>query len=145
MALILALLPMPDAAIWFRPAWVLLVLIYWTMTIPHRVNVGTAFAMGIIIDLMTGTLLGEHALALTMVIYLVSRMNMRLRMYPMMQQGLCVLFFVLFYQFIIYCTQGFIGNLPPSHLYWLSAITSTLLWPWLFVLLRDFRRWFNVA
>lgn len=144
-ALILAMLPMPDWTIWLRPAWVLLVLIYWAMTVPYRVSVGTAWLMGILVDLLNGTLLGEHALAYTIVIYFVTRIHIRLRMYPLLQQGLSILLFVLLYQFILYCIQGFIGQLPTSHLYWLSTITSMLFWPWLFVLMRDCHRWFRVA
>jgi rod shape-determining protein MreD len=145
MALILMLLPMPEWTVWIRPAWVLLVLIYWSITVPHQVGVLVAWGVGILMDLLTGTLLGEHALALTVVIYFISRIYMRLRMYHLLQQGLSVFIFVLLYQFIIYCIQGFIGELPRSHLYWLSSITSMLLWPWLFVLMRDCRRWFKVV
>ena len=144
-ALILALLPMPDWTIWLRPAWVLMVLIYWAMTTPYRVSVGAAWFTGLIVDLLNGTLLGEHALAYMIVIYFVSRMHLRLRIYPIMQQGFCVLLFILLYQFIIYCIQGFLGALPSSQLYWLSSVTSMLLWPWFFVVMRDFRRWFKVA
>lgn len=139
-ALILALLPMPGWMIWLKPAWVLLVLIYWAMVTPARVGVGVAWLTGLMVDLLNGSLLGEHALAYTVVIYFVSRMYIRLRMYPMLQQGLSILFFVLLYQFILFCIQGFIGQLPGSNLYWLSSITSMLLWPWLYVLMRDYRR-----
>lgn len=145
MALALSLLPMPDWTIWLKPAWVLLILIYWTMTAPQRVGVFMAWTMGMMIDLLNGSLLGEHAFALTIVIYFVSRMHIRLRVYPLMQQGMTIFFFVLFYQFILYCIQGFIGVLPNSHLYWLSSFTSMLLWPWLYVFMRDWRRWFKVA
>lgn len=145
LALALALLPMPDWTTWLRPSWVLLVLIYWAMSIPFRVSVGTAWLMGLIVDLFNGGLLGEHALAFTMVIYFVSRIHIRLRMFPVLQQGLFVFILVLLYQFIIYCIQGFVGELPNSHLYWLSSVTSMLLWPWLFVLMRDCRRWFKMA
>ena len=144
-AIILTLLPAPDWAIWLKPAWVLLILIYWAMTVPTRVGLGMAWLMGLIMDLLNGTLLGEHALAYTMVIYLVERMHIRLRMYPVMQQSFTVFLFILIYQFIVYCIQGFIGQLPASHLYWLSSLTSMLLWPWLFVLMRDYRRWFKIA
>lgn len=144
-AFILALLPMPDWTVWLRPAWVLMVLIYWAMMMPNEVSVGTAWMTGIVMDLMNGTLLGEHALALTIVIYFVSRMHIRLRMFPMVQQGISVCIFVMLYQFIIYCIQGFIGELPSSHLYWMSSLTSMLLWPWLFVIMRDCRRWFKLA
>lgn len=144
-ALILALLPMPNWTVWLRPAWVLMVLIYWAMTMPYHVNIGFAWLVGILVDLLNGTLLGEHALAFTIVVYFVSRMHIRLRMYPLLQQGMTILLFMLLYQFILFCIQGFIGELPDSHLYWLSSLTSTLLWPWLFVLMRDCRRWFKIA
>jgi|SRR5579885_911247 rod shape-determining protein MreD len=144
-AIILALLPMPDWTIWLRPAWVLMVLIYWAMMTPYQVSVGIAWITGLIMDLLNGTLLGEHALAYTIVIYFVSKMHIRLRMYPMLQQGISIFVFVTLYLFIIYCIQGFIGELPASQLYWLSAVTSMLLWPWLFVLMRDCRRWFKLA
>lgn len=144
-ALILALLPMPNWTVWLRPAWVLMVLIYWAMTMPYHVNIGFAWLAGILVDLLNGTLLGEHALAFTIVVYFVSRMHIRLRMYPLLQQGMTILLFMLLYQFILFCIQGFIGELPDSHLYWLSSLTSTLLWPWLFVLMRDCRRWFKIA
>lgn len=144
-AIILALLPMPEWTIWLRPAWVLMVLIYWSMMTPYQVSVGIAWFTGLIIDLLNGTLLGEHALAFTVVIYFVAKIHIRLRMYPMLQQGISVFFFTLIYLFILYCTQGFIGELPGSRLYWLSAVTSMLLWPWLYVVMRDCRLWFKVA
>ena len=144
-ALILTLLPMPDWTTWLRPAWVLMVLIYWAMMMPYRVGVGTAWTVGIFMDLLNGTLLGEHALALTIIIYFVARIAIRLRMYPLLQQGGSILGFVWLYQFILYCIQGFIGELPNSPLYWLSAVSSMLLWPWLFVFMRDCRRRFKVS
>lgn len=136
---------MPEWTLWARPVWVLLVLIYWAMVMPLHVGVGTAWVAGILLDLLSGTLLGEHALGFTIVIYFVSRMHIRLRMYPLLQQGLSVLVFVLIYQFVIYCTQGFIDELPTTPLYWLASLTSMLLWPWLYILLRDCRRWFRVV
>src|SRR5690349_11353732 len=114
-ALILSLLPLPDWAIWGRPAWVLLVLMYWTIIAPYRINVGLAWSTGLLVDLLNGTILGEHALAFTLVTYFILRMHIRLRMYPLLQQSLSILFFVFIYQFIIYCIQGFIGQLPSSH------------------------------
>ena len=144
-ALVLALLPMPEWTIWLRPSWVLMVLIYWVIVKPDRVNVGVAWVTGLVVDLLNGTVLGEHALAFSMVVYLVYRLHMQLRMYPLVQQGLSVLVFVFIYQFILYCIQGFIGELPNSNLYWLSSLTSMLLWPWLFVLMRDCQRRFRIV
>jgi rod shape-determining protein MreD len=135
-AMILTVLPMPTWMIWLRPAWVLLVLIYWAVVMPTYMGVGIAWVTGLIVDLLSGTILGEHAFAYTVVLYLVSRIHIRLRMSPLLQQSISILLFVLIYQFVLYCIQGFIGELPSSHLYWLSAVTSMLFWPWLFVILR---------
>src|SRR3990167_2675962 len=130
-ALFLMLLPMPAWTMCARPAWVLMVLIYWTMNTPYHVNVGIAWTVGLLVDILTGTMLGEHALALTIVVYLAYRSRMRIKMYPMLQQGLSIFIFILIYQFILFCIQGFVGEAPRSSLYWLSSLTSVLLWPWL--------------
>ncbi len=143
-ALCLSMLPMPESTGWARPAWVLMVLVYWTMIMPYQVNVGIAWAAGLMLDVLTGTMLGEHALALTIVVYLVYRLHRRLNMYPMIQQALSVLIFVLIYQAILYVIQGFVGQAPHSQLYWLSSLTSFLLWPWLAVLMRDYCYWFRL-
>lgn len=145
MAMALAMLPMPAWTVWLRPSWVLLVLIYWAISVPHRVNVGVAWLTGIVVDLMSGTVLGEHALAYTVVIYFVGRSHMRLRMFPLVQQAFSVLMFVFLYQFIIYVVQGFVDQAPESHLYWLASLSSMVLWPWLSIILRDYRRWLRVA
>lgn len=144
-AVVLTLLPMPDWTIWLRPAWVLMVLIYWVMMSPYRVNVGIAWMVGIMLDVLNGTLLGEHALALTIVTFFVGRLHTQLRMYPVVQQGLWVFVFVMLYQFILFCVQGFIGELPKTWLYWSSSLTSMLLWPWVYTIMRDYRRRLKLA
>lgn len=144
-ALILTILPMPEWSGWLRPAWVLMVLMYWTISLPYIANIGMAWLVGVILDVLSGTLLGEHALALTVVIYVVSRMQSRLHMFPLLQQALSVFFLVFLYQFIIYCVQGFVGQLPHGWLYWSSAVTSMVLWPWVYSIMRNCRRRFKVA
>ena len=138
-AFILTLLPMPGWTIWLRPEWVLMVVIFWVMAFPERFNVGMAWIVGIFLDALAGTLLGEHAVALTVVAYFVVRMQSRLRMYPLVQQGFSILMLTLLYQFILFCIQGFLGELPTTWLYWSSSLMSMLLWPWVFNILRDYQ------
>ena len=144
-ALFLSLLPMPEWVAWIKPAWVLMTLIYWSMMVPTRIGIGFAWTTGLIVDLVQGSLLGEHALAYMIVIYFVSRIHIRLRIYPQIQQSFMICMFVLIYQFIIFCVQGFIGELPNSHLYWLSPLTSMLFWPWIYLLLRSYGRWLRIS
>ncbi len=144
LALLLMLLPLPIWLAAFRPAWVLMVLIFWALVLPGRISITLAWVMGILVDVLNGTLLGEHALALTAVIYLVSRFSNQMRMFSLFQQGMAVLCLVLGYLFILFCIQGFLGVLLEGWFYWLPALTSMVLWPWVFVILRDrYRRFEN--
>ena len=61
-ALVMALMPLPISAEPFRPDWVLLVLMYWSLAVPHRVNIGWAWITGLIIDLAMGSPLGVNSL-----------------------------------------------------------------------------------
>jgi len=136
-AFVLTLLPMPGWAIWCRPAWLLMVLIYWVMMTPYRINLGAAWLIGIMLDVLNGTLLGEHALAMTVVAYLVAKMDSRFRMSSLVQQSLSVFVLVLIYQFILFCIQGFLGELPAHWLYWSPALSSMILWPWIYGIIRS--------
>ncbi|MCD6040075.1 MAG: mreD [Gammaproteobacteria bacterium] len=135
-AFILTLLPLPSWAVWLSPAWVLMILVYWVIAAPERINIGCACIAGIFLDVLQGTLLGEHALALILVIYLVTRVHSRLRMFALLQQSMIIFLFVLLYQGILFCIQGFLGILPSSWLYWSCSLTSMLLWPWVCSILR---------
>lgn len=145
LAVILTLLPMPAWTIWFRPTWVLMVIIYWAMMTPYRVNVGTAWIAGLLLDVLSGTLLGEHALALTVVTYFVVRMHTQLRMYHLLQQSLWIGIFAVIYQFILFCVQGFLGELPKTWMYWSASVTTMLLWPWISIILRDQHRRYKTS
>ena len=138
-ALILTIIPLPLWLIQISPLWVLLVLMAWLLEAPQQVGLGVALVMGIALDLLQGTLLGEHALALIMVAIVVSHLRARLRMFPLLQQGLCVFCFALLYLFIIYTIQGMMDGLP-DHLfllYWVAAMTSLLIWPWVIACIRQ--------
>ena len=139
LGLILDILPLPTWVVWLRPSWTLLVLIYWAMIMPYRVNVGYAFVLGLLIDLLQGSLLGEHALAMVVIIYIVAKLSKRIKVFPMQQQMLTIFFLLLLYQVIIFAIQGFIGQLPSSWLYWMAILVGTLFWPWVYILLHDWR------
>jgi len=144
-ALMLDVLPLPGWVIWLRPHWSLLVLLYWIMALPYCVGITYAFMVGVLLDLLNGTLLGEHAFAIVAVAYLAIKLHQLIRVYPLLQQTLVILLMMLLYQIIIFSIQSFIGESPHPLLYWLPVLVSAVLWPWLFVVLRDWRRRLRVT
>jgi rod shape-determining protein MreD len=143
-ALMLTMLPLPDWAALYRPEWVAMVLIYWCLALPDRVGVGIGWSAGLLLDVVKGALLGQHALALALVAYLTLHLHQRVRVFPLWQQSLFVLLMVALNQLLVLWVKGIIGLQPDSWLYWLPSLTSMLLWPWVFLILRDLRRSFLV-
>jgi rod shape-determining protein MreD len=143
-ALVLTILPLPDWAQPFRPQWVTLVLIYWTLALPHRVGVGIGFLNGIALDVLTGTLLGQHALGLSIVAFATLKLHQRVRVFPLWQQSLVVLVLLVVEHLLALWVMGAIQEQPPGLVYWAVPPIGALLWPWVFVILRDIRRRFHV-
>lgn len=143
-ALMLTALPLPEWAVNWRPAWVAMVLIYWCMALPERVGIGVSWMLGLLLDVQQGTVLGQHALGLAIVAYITIKSHQRLRVYPLFQQALVVCGYILLFQFIVLWIKGMLG-IPPRHWsYWMPAFSSMLLWPWIFIVLRDVRRKFKI-
>jgi len=139
-AWILSIIPLPFEEHWARPEWMSLVLIYWMMNEPGLVGVGTAFSVGLVMDGLRGGLLGENALAMTVVAYLTHLLRYRLRLHSFWIRTLCILVLVGFGQLTILCTRWGVGNPPQTLLVWLSTLTSVLLWPFVFRLIQFYGR-----
>lgn len=144
-AIVLVILPLPSWVAWFRPHWLLLVVAYWALALEDKISVGIAWLLGILLDILQGTLFAEHALAMCCIIFIVIKLRRKLRLFPMWQQCLIMGILVLLYQSIILTIQMIIDQPINSVLYWMSVITSAIIWPWVFILLRDFRRRFKVT
>ena len=129
MALMLAIVPMPGWASPYRPDWVVLTLIYWSMSMPRTYSVGTAWLTGIVLDVAHGTLLGQHALALAFVTYLTARFHLQLRVFPMLQMTATVFALLAIYQFILFWINGVAGTYADAVAYWGPLVSGTLLWP----------------
>lgn len=145
LAMFLALLPMPLAVQDFRPPWVALTLIYWCLALPQRVGVGWAWVCGFVLDVVTGTLFGQHALGLSVVAFLVVQLHQRIRIFPLLQQSLTVLVLLLVDRLLFLWVLGATGQPTPTLWYWVPACTGAVLWPWVYIVLRDVRRRFAVT
>lgn len=143
-ALALTIVPLPDIFLDYRPEWVAIVLLYWIMALPHRIGVFSAWILGITLDVLKGALLGQHALALSIAAFLMSYLHLRLRMYPFWQQSVVVGLILMIYQAILFWIYDMTSDVTLSWSYWIPAIVGGVLWPWLFIILRDIRRHYHV-
>lgn len=139
-ALTLVILPLPDWAQIYRPDWVALVLIYWSMALPKRVGLWFAFITGLIVDVTQGTLLGQHSLGLLIIIFVNLNVHQRIRVMSLANQALYVLLLLLINQLVVVWIEGMMQRQPPVMAYFGPALTGMAIWPWVFIVLRDIRR-----
>lgn len=141
----LSQMPLPQMVEWFRPEWVVMILIYWTMALPERVGLGTAAVVGLGLDLIKGSPLGLNVLSLLIISYLTLLLYKRLRMFPLVQQAIMVMVLVGINQLLFNWFHSWLGTRSDSLIFLLPALMSALLWPWIFVILRSLRRTFRVS
>lgn len=138
-ALLLTLLPMPPSLQPLRPYWLALVLAYWVMEDPDRVGLGLAFVIGLIADLVVGTLLGEQALRLVVITFILQRFRARLRFFPMSQQALAIGALLLNDRIVALAIRLTLGEPTLDSFGWFSPLIGMLLWVPVFMLLDGLR------
>ena len=138
-ALMLMVMPVPDWALNFRPNWVALTLIYWAMMLPRTWSIGSAWVVGIVLDVAQGTILGQHALALCIIVFITVRFHLLMRVFPMQQLTATVFAILALYQFILLWINGVAGIDVAAVSYWGPVITGTILWPFVIIILRRVR------
>lgn len=145
-ASLLSIVPLPKWLEIWRPEWIALVMVYWVIALPHRVGLFTAWIVGFFVDVMEGSLLGLNAIALTLIAYVALSLYQRLRMFTPLQQSTTILMLVGVSQLLIFWVLTATGqNTPNNLLFVVSAISSALCWPLVFVLLRHGRRSLKVT
>lgn len=140
LALVLTIMPLPDWASPWRPEWVAMTMLYWSMALPRRYSVGSAWVVGLLLDVAKGTLLGQHALALALITLIGIRLHQRIRLSPLWQQSISIGALLALYLLVVLWVHGISGRAPGDWHYWAPLLTSTLLWPVVFVTLRAVRR-----
>ncbi len=144
-ALVLQIVPLPIQVDLYRPDWVLVVLSYWCMALPNRVNVGIAFVTGIAVDILVGTTLGIHSLGLSICVYILAANYQRLRNYSVWQQAIVIGLLSSLYHLLTFWVQHLLTDIYFQVDYLWPVLTSMVIWPWVFWLLRKTRRQLSIT
>lgn len=139
-AFVLEIMPWAEGFRGMRPTWLVLVLSYWALALPNKVSVGTAFLAGIVWDLILGSILGIHALVLSIAIYFVAKYHLILRNLSLWLQSLLMMVFVALIRFAIFLVELILHSAEFNSQELLGAVISGILWPWIFLLMRQIRR-----
>ena len=140
LALALSVVPIAGSAAAFRPDWVPMVLIFWAVVRPQHFGLLTAFFVGLALDMLSGALLGRHALALLPIVYLTLKSHFYLSVVRLWQATVTVLLMLVVYHFLLFWIDGVAGRSVPGIAGWAPVVTSALVWPLALAALGGFRR-----
>jgi len=138
-ALSLELTPLPGALATWRPPWLALVMIYWVLRYPRRYGLALAWTAGLLLDVLKGGVLGQHALAMTIATWLALRFHLRLRVFPVWQQTMAVGVLVLAHEFLVFWVDGVAGDALLSWQRVTPVLAALIAWPLMSGLLSGLR------
>ena len=139
-ALVANLAPLNGTALALRPDFLALVLLYWCIQQPRYVGVGTAWAVGLIMDVGDATVFGQHALAYAVLAYGAEYFRRRVLRFPLWQQAVQVAALLLLCSLIVLLVRFVGGAMLPGWIYFAPPLVGALLWPLVSVLLQTPQR-----
>ncbi|MGX9419428.1 rod shape-determining protein MreD [Vibrio sp. RC27] len=143
-ALILQTTPWPGTLDLLRPSWLLLITCYWVLALPHRVNVGSALILGLIWDLILGSTLGIRGMMMSIVVYVVAMNFLVLRNMALWQQAVVMGIMTILLDLMIFFGEYMLREVEFNSISLWGGVISFILWPWMFLLLRRVRRYWNI-
>ena len=135
-AALLNMMPWSGWAAWLRPDFVALLVLYWVIEQPRRVGFLAAFTLGLLMDVAEGALLGQHALAYTMLAYAAIALNRRIRMFSLTSQVVHVIPLLIVNDLIVLGVRMLAGAEFPGYRYFLGSFVAGALWPFVSIMLK---------
>ncbi|MCE3046147.1 MULTISPECIES: rod shape-determining protein MreD [Legionella] len=137
LALALSILPLPELIVGIRPPWILLLMLYVQFYLPDRFSLAVLILMGLILDTLLSTIIGEHTFALSIVTWIASSKSRRFCLFSIGQQMALVGIAALVYQLCIFGIDIILGGYASLFDVLGSAVISVLIWPWIRLLTED--------
>jgi rod shape-determining protein MreD len=139
-SLILTIIPIPNMIVGIRPPWSLLLILYIQFFLPKYFNLSTTLLVGLLLDVLLSTCLGEHMFALVLTTWIASARVRRFHLFSLPQQMALITFLCLFYQSIIYFIDSYQGYNHSFLMVIGATMMSLVMWPWVRFLLTQ---WLN--
>ena len=127
LALVLDFLPWPDLRL--APEFVALVLTFWCVRQPRLVGLGVGWTLGLLIDAGNGVLLGQHALAYSLLAFLAISFSRRILWFGLLQQALHVAALLVFTQGVTVLVRLAAGAELPGWSVLVGPVIGAALWP----------------
>jgi len=126
-AFLLNLLPWGQ---WYGvPDFVALALVFWNIHQPRKVGIGIAFFMGLMMDVHDASLLGQNALAYTLLSYFAIMIHRRVLWFPLLTQAMHVLPLLLLAQAVQLLVRLVVSGKLPTLMYFSESLVAAALWP----------------
>lgn len=142
---LLTVWPVAQSYQWFRPQWIFMFVIFCQILQPTYFNPLVACLMGLLIDSLLGTPLGQYALVCSIISYLASLLRGSFFRRPFWSQVEKVLLLICLGQILILWFHAFAGHNPQTLWYWMGSVTSCLLWPFFVLLFQSMSHLFRVV
>jgi len=140
LALLFSLVQLPAPLAPWRPNLLLLFVIYWALRAPAIAGLMFAWLCGLSVDLLTGTLLGQHAIAFLLVAFITHKQQLRMRVFPIYHQTLTVFMLLALHEFLIFWIDGIIGQEVTTWLRWVPVVSGAIFWPIVVAMLDTWNR-----
>ncbi len=127
-----------------RPDWVGMLIIFWVLVIPDRFGILVSFVIGLLFDTLAGTLLGLYGIVYAALAYTVLLLHARLKMYPLGQQALVVFLILGVTHILAQWLKIWLMSLLSGEMQIWPALTSAMVWPWVYGILRTLQIRFRV-
>ena len=133
-ALVLQVVPLPEWLSNLRPSFIGLVIIYWSIFAPHAGGIFAPWLAGLALDVFTGDVLAQNALAMALVAYISMSLHQRLRNQTLVQQSLFVFAVLTLNEFVVWGIEGWTNNAGSSAWRWIQPMIGAMLWPFIAML-----------
>ena len=128
-AIALTVLPLDDQLDLWRPEWIVLTLAHWAVVIKDRLSLLLAFLVGLLIDTMFGSLMGQHALGYLLVSYFSVLLALRMTAESFFQQLSMLIVTLGIYMVVNFLEQRVTHSGANGWMYWAPLASSLIVWP----------------